>query len=293
MLKHYVMEAFEPTLLFALFCAVAGFGAATYAGHARAGIVGLIVIGAILTQMAANLIDDYIDYASGLDKETVKTPFSGGSRLLAERLVDSRNVLLIGVSAAGIAGIIGVYFALSAPAVLPIMIVGAISLSMYPTKLNRLPYVAEPLVMLNFALICVGSYIVAHGSMMGVYGMLFVAAPAGIVVGNALLVNEVPDRGIDRKYGRKSIVVRLWRYNKISWTYGIFQATAYLLVVVGVLTKMLPVELVAVLVTIPLSIIVFNGIAKFKSVGSYGRVMRLDALNTVAFLAILAVAYFA
>ena len=71
MLKHYLAETFEPTLLFGLLNSFLGIAAAAYYGHENFSLAVLVIVGVILAQIAVNLLNDYIDYKSGIDKETM------------------------------------------------------------------------------------------------------------------------------------------------------------------------------------------------------------------------------
>ena len=83
-IKHYIIEVFEPTLFFGLLAALLGVAASWHYGTLKFSDGILAVIGIILAQIAVNLIDDYTDFSSGLDSDTEKTKFSGGSVLLGK-----------------------------------------------------------------------------------------------------------------------------------------------------------------------------------------------------------------
>ena len=166
----------------------------------------LAVIGVVLSQMSVNLINDYYDFKSGLDIEqiSIHTNFSGGSKMVGSGKVSHLHALYIGIGALCLAGVIGIYLALEVTLVIiPIIIVGAIAALTYTKYFTKFPLLPEPLAMLGFVLMGVGSFIVAHGSAAGLGGALFVLVPGGMLGGIQLLVNEVPDAEIDKKYGRK------------------------------------------------------------------------------------------
>ena len=158
-------------------------------------------------QIAVNLIDDYEDYSSGLDKETVKTKFSGGSELLTKKLIKPRYVLAIGVIAFILAALIGVYLISKDIVLLPIALVGGVSALFYAKYLSKVPLLSEPLTGLNFALVCFGCFIAAGGSLGSAALFSFAGIAAGFQVAVAVIVNYMPDRRSDRKHGRMGMVV--------------------------------------------------------------------------------------
>ncbi|MDE1762595.1 MAG: prenyltransferase, partial [Candidatus Micrarchaeota archaeon] len=164
MIKDYLGAMFEPTLLFGICASLIGISAALYYSHLNLQLAVLVVMGVVFAQMAVNMVDDYTDFKRGIDSETVKTKFSGGSNVLTDGKMRPKELLGLGVAAAIAAGAIGAFLLGSAPAILPIIAIGGISIFLYAAFLVRIPFLAEPLTALNFALIPLGSYIVAYGS---------------------------------------------------------------------------------------------------------------------------------
>jgi 1,4-dihydroxy-2-naphthoate octaprenyltransferase len=290
-LKWYAAEIFEPHLAISLFSALVGISAAAYYGEVHPYLSFLVVAGALLAQMSANMMDDYFDYNIGIDKETIKTRFSGGSKVMEKRLVDPKNILLLSVVAMALAGAISLYLLRQNPAILPLLIVGALSIPLYAAYLVKLPFMAELTVAVNFALISAGAFMVSGGYAAIPYPLLFSIIPVGLVCGNALLVNEVPDRKTDRKYGRKSGAVMLYDPKRIASYYALLQSAAYIIVAAGSLFGYLPIYSLAVLAAIPLSASVFRAIGSYKSPASYVRGMAAHASGTAAFLVLLSASY--
>lgn len=290
-LRHYLIEMFEPTILFGLFAALLGVLAANHYGRINVSYAALAVIAAVLANMCVNLVDDYIDYTSGLDKETTKTRFSGGSTIVVEKLVKAEYILYIALMIFLIDSAIGFYLISKNILLLPIYIIGAISILLYARYLAKIPFVAEPFTALNFTLICIGSFIAAGGSVEALLFFLFAAIPAGTQIGIALAVNELPDRVPDTKFGRRNTVIMLKSTRNVSYYYVILNLIAYLFVVCGVVIGVIPAGALVVLLTIPVVWSIQCGIRNYKKPKSYERVMGIATMTELATILMLAIAF--
>jgi 1,4-dihydroxy-2-naphthoate polyprenyltransferase len=294
MLKHYLEEVFEPSLLLGLLTAILGVAAASHYGNINIFFSALTIVGVVLSQIAINLINDYYDFKSGMDREqlNIHTKFSGGSKMVGSGKVSHLHALYIGLFAAAVAGAIGIYLALSVSLVLvPLIAVGAIAVFTYTKYFTKFPLLPEPLAMLGFALMAVGSFIVARGSTAGLGSALFALVPGGMLSGIQLLVNEVPDAEIDKKYGRKHAVIVLDDERKVAAYYVLLQLTTFALVSIGVLVYRLPVAMLAVLVTLPAVYSVAKGMLSYKNPQSFEKHMGTSVMAVLAYLLILIFAF--
>ncbi len=292
MLNDYLSEIFEPTILLAFFCSAVGIAAASRFGSINLPLSAAVVVGAVLAQISVNLMNDYHDYASGLDKETPKTKFSGGSRLVASGAIRHRDVFYMSVSAAAIAGIIGLYLSFAVtPALLVLIAVGAIAIFLYTKYITRFPLLPEPFVMLAFVLVGVGSYVVAHGSFTGISTALLAVVPAGMLGGIALLANEVPDAEIDKKFGRRHAVIMFNSNRKTSAYYVALESITYAIVIYGVVQSALSPFFLAVLVTLPVVGYVGVGILRYRDPQSYEKYMAANVTAIFIYQALLVLAY--
>ncbi len=294
MIRHYLAEIFEPSLLLGFLISILGVAVAGHYGHISLFYGALAVIGVVLSQMSVNLINDYYDFKSGLDIEqiSIHTNFSGGSKMVGSGKVSHLHALYIGVAALCLAGVIGIYLALEVTLVIiPIIIVGAISALTYTKYFTKFPLLPEPLAMFGFVLMAVGSFIVAHGSAAGLGSALFVLVPGGMLGGIQLLVNEVPDAEIDKKYGRKHAVIILNDNRKVAAYYSLLQGSTYALVVIGVLAYGLPLASLAALVTLPVLFLVACGMLNYKNPQTYEKHMGQNVMAVMVYLMLLIVAY--
>jgi 1,4-dihydroxy-2-naphthoate octaprenyltransferase len=100
-----------PFLILTPACVLLGFGSAMW----RSGSVSLVYlvlgfIGALSAHISVNSFNEYFDFKSGLDFETKRTPFSGGSGILPKRPEKAPSVLNTGFATFAIRAVIGLYF---------------------------------------------------------------------------------------------------------------------------------------------------------------------------------------
>ncbi len=292
--KHYLAEVFDPTLLLSFASALLGIAAAMRYSRIDVSVAILVIIGAVCVQISVNLIDDYTDVKSGIDAETTKTKFNGGNELVVNGAVKLGSVLLIGLFAIAVSAAIGTYLlasnAQAIPLILPLMLFGGLSALFYSRYLVRVPFLAEPLVMLNFALVSFGAFFLLNGASHA--GSAFFAfAPAGMTVGIALLVNEVPDRPADSKYGRKSGVVLLRSEKRIAAYYLSLQAVVYALLLFGIFARALPLYTIAALATFPFAIFIAKGMLEYTGARAYESRMAANVLASFLFMMLLIAGY--
>ncbi len=295
MIFDYIRETREPTLLLSALAGLVGLSAAIYYGNASISIGILTIAGAILAQAAVNMIDDYVDFKSGLDKETDKTKFSGGSGLLISGRVKPSFVLIFALVLLVVAGIIGAYALINAAhvafVVFLFIIVGGAGVLFYAKYLVRVPFFAEPFVALSFMLIGVGVFLVSSNSMMHILNVLAVCSLAGIQIGAVLITNEIPDINADRKYGRRSGIAlsegpaRAWRL------YVGFQVFGYVLLIASIVAGILPLTCLLVLLFIPAAFYIATGIISYKNAKAYEKIMKVSALVCMVYMLVLSAGY--
>ena len=161
----------------------------------------LAMIGSILVHMTVNVINDYHDYVDGIDLNTQRTPFSGGSGVLPSNLLKPKQAFWFATACLLIAMVIGVYFVLTKGWLLfPLLLVAGFSAYFYNVYLSKW-LVGELFAGLNFGpLLVLGAYYVQTGRYS--WEALFASLAPGILTANLLFLNEFPDREADRK-GRK------------------------------------------------------------------------------------------
>jgi len=245
-LKAFAGVARGPFLLLPVTLVASGAAAAAYEGHFGWLHTVLALIGLVSLHAAVNVLNEWSDMRTGIDLQTKRTPFSGGSGTLPAGAISSRTTLIFGLAAASVGLGIGVWFlGWVGSALAPIVVLGAICVLGYTDFLARvgLGEVAAGLGLGGLPV--VGAALVQDG----VLGQAAAGAalPATFMTLNLLLLNEFPDEEADRAGGRRNLVILLGRRPA-----AVVYAAAALLtpasVVVAVALSVLPlVSLAAVL----------------------------------------------
>ena len=110
-------------------------------------------------------------------------------------------------------------------------------------------------------------------------------------VGIAVIVNYLPDREPDRKYGRRNLVVMINRNAGTAKLYLSFETLSFLSIALGIALGALPLTCIIVFATLPLVAQVSKGITDYRSPKSYEKTMAKSALAEFAFIILLALAF--
>jgi 1,4-dihydroxy-2-naphthoate octaprenyltransferase len=204
----------------------------------------LCMVGLVLLHASVNVLNDWHDWdKTGIDKETPRTPFSGGSGLLPAGVMTAKNALILGVGTLTAGSAIGFYLVWDTWRVygtpwplLIIGVVGALSVVLYTPLLTKIG-VGEIFAGLGLGLLpIVGVYYVLTGTLdtaAWVSGM-----PAFFLTYNLLLINEFPDAEADAKGGRRHMVVLLGKKGA-RWLYTGAEVATYVAIVAGVVAGVL------------------------------------------------------
>jgi len=243
-----------PFLVLTPACVLLGIGAGFYqSGRVDLLQAGIVLIGAVAAHISVNALNEYFDFRSGLDLHTQRTPFSGGSGTLAAQPATARRVLVTGLVAMAIAGVVGLYFVLvRGTALLPLGVAGMLTIAVYTVWLTRYPFLCLIAPGLGF-----GTFMVMGTgfALTGQYSWTtFVASLVPFfLVNNLLLLNQFPDVEADREIGRNTLPVVIGR-RASSWVYIAFLLLTYASIVGGVLANHLPAWALLGLLTVPLAI---------------------------------------
>jgi len=235
---------------------IAWYDDAFHLGYALLAFIGLI-----LAHISCNVLNDYFDYRSGIDIETKRTPFSGGSGILPPGLLRPRQVLWFGLASFMLAIPIGVYFVIVRGwPLLPLLLVGAACILLYTPIIlkTRWPEWAPGLGM--GALPVLGAYFVQTAAY--TLPAVIASTPSFILVHNLLLLNEFPDVAADRKAGRKTSPITMGSA-KASIFYSVTTMVVYLWIIGIVVAEQEPFLLIALL-TLPFAIKAVRGTLKHQ-----------------------------
>ncbi|PPK52491.1 prenyltransferase [Marinobacter persicus] len=206
-----VVRATRPNfLILAPLCAGLGLAVAWQQGQPPALLDTLLVfVGALLAHAAVNLLNEYEDFISGLDKITRRTPFSGGSGALPEIPSAARRVLLAGLGTLALVIGIGLYFLWLRG--LPMFVLGAAGVVLvltYTRWITRSPLLCLLAPGIGFGPVMVLGSLIALGAQLDATALVC-ATVALLLTSELLLINQIPDAEADRQIGRRHLVITL------------------------------------------------------------------------------------
>jgi 1,4-dihydroxy-2-naphthoate octaprenyltransferase len=209
-LSSYAGVARAPFLLLPVTLVVCGAGVGVHDGTFRWDRTLLALVGLVALHMAVNILNEWSDFRTGIDLNTERTPFSGGSGTIPGGAMGPRTAFAFGLVCAAVGLGVGVYFRLVlGPLMLAFIVVGAICVLTYTNLLARVG-LGEVAAGLGLgALPVAGVAFVQAGSITPV--AIAASVPAFFMTFNLLLLNEFPDEIADRKGGRRNLVIILGR----------------------------------------------------------------------------------
>jgi 1,4-dihydroxy-2-naphthoate octaprenyltransferase len=264
-------------LLLTLASVFLGYAAAVPAvDGVETGTLLLVLAGALAAHASVNQLNEYFDFRSGLDLQTQRTPFSGGSGALPADPGGAAAVLVSGLAALAVCIAIGLYLAWTAgPAILLVGIPGVLLVVAYTQWLTRRPW------------LCLAAPGLAFGPLM-VTGTAFVlggeysttAAVVSLVpfflASNLLLLNQYPDVEADRAAGRRHLLI-VHGARIGAMVYVSFLLAAFAVPVLGVTTGHLPDGALTGLLCLGIAVPLAGGV--WRHAGHDGALQRMLAPN--------------
>ncbi|MFC1871580.1 prenyltransferase [Chloroflexota bacterium] len=259
-LKIWFLETRPQFLLLSLVLAFLGASIAWYEGTFHLGHALLAGFGLLLTHIGVNVLNDYFDYKSGIDLETRRTPFSGGSGILPAALLRPGQVFWLGMGSFLLAVPIGVYFVIvSGWLLLPLLLVAAVCVLFYTPVILKLKWPEWSPGLGLGTLPVLGAYFVQSGEY--TLPAIMAAIPSGFLVHNLLLINEFPDVDADGKAGRRTLPITMGK-TKAGIVYSAVTVAVYLWIIAGVVTLQMPPFSLIALLTFPFAIKAIKGALK-------------------------------
>jgi 1,4-dihydroxy-2-naphthoate octaprenyltransferase len=263
-LKVWFLETRPQFLLLSVVLAFLGTCIAWYDGYFHLGHAVLAFFGLLFTHISVNVLNDYFDYRSGIDLETKRTPFSGGSGILPAALLTPRQVFWLGTGAFILAVPIGIYFiAIKGWLLLPLLIVAAVCVLMYTPIILKLNWPEWSPGLGLGALPVLGIYFAQTGFY--TIPAMVASIPSAFLVHNLLLLNEFPDTDADRKAKRKTLPITMGKA-KASIVYSAVTIAVYLWII-GVAVAIQEPFLLIALLTLPFAIKAIKGSRKPDDMG--------------------------
>lgn len=200
----------------------------------------IVLVGGLAAHISVNTLNEYHDYKSGLDTETVKTPFSGGSGALPDNPEAAEQVLSLGIATLVLTVTVGLHLVqMHGLALIPIGFLGVIIVATYTPWINRNPFICLIAPGLGIGVLMVlGSHLIFSQTGLTEQIWLITAVPF-FLINNLLLLNQFPDIEADRKNGRKHLPVR-YGEKAASTVYLIFVLMAGITIIAGIHLTHLP-----------------------------------------------------
>ena len=261
-LKKWLLVIRSPFLVLSVVLAFLGTCIAWYDGAFHLGYALLAFFGLLLAHISVNVLNEYFDYRSGVDFETQRTPFSGGSGALPTGLLKPKQALWLGLGSLLAIIPIGIYFTITKGwLLLPLLLVAAACIVLYTPFILKMGWPEwVPGVGLGF-LPVLGVYFIQTANY--TWPVIVASVPSGILVHNLLLLNEFPDVEADRKAGRKTLPIAVGKA-KASIAYSVLTVAVYLWIIGGVVAGLMPPFSLIALLTLPFAIKAIQGALKYQ-----------------------------
>lgn len=236
--KAYAGIARVPFLLLPITLIASGASIAAWAGgfswfHTVVALVGLVAL-----HIAVNSMNEAGDMRTGIDLNTQRTPFSGGSGTLPSGALSIRRATIFSLLFAVLGLAVGIWFVTRIGTVLiPIMVIGAVCVLGYTGFLARIG-LGEIAAGAGLGLLPVmGAALIQEGVLPP--AAIAAGIPAFLMTFNLLLLNEFPDEEADRGGGRRNLVLLFGR-RPAAVIYALAAILTPVSIIGAVILKVLP-----------------------------------------------------
>ncbi len=225
-------------------------------------LLALTLLGALSAHISVNTLNEYFDFKSGLDLETKRTAFSGGSGALPRNPEMLDLVLAVGITTLVATLLIGIFFIWTYSwEIIPIGMVGILLIITYTQLLNKSPYLCLIAPGSGFGfLIVVGTQFVLKGHYIPLSWL--VAFVPFFLINNLLLLNQYPDIQADANAGRHHFPIA-YGVNRCNSVYALFALASVAIILIYVLTGLLPRLSLIALLPMPLALFALSGAIKY------------------------------
>lgn len=278
-LKAWLKEFRILFLLFVTLPVILGAAIAYAYDPARFSLFYFLITAVAMMSLHAGtvIINDYFDYRSGTDiinKE--RTPYSGGSGLLPEKILNPGQVLAASIGCFILCIALGLFIVVTrSPVLLFIGIAGVLLGLFYTAPPVKLAYrglgeaartIATPLIVLGAFLvqIPITSGVELSQAALPLLVAFFSSLPVAFLNTAALYIFEFPDHDADAATGKQNLVVRLGTKNGVYLFYFL-SALAYVSIPVLILLGYLPILSGTALIALPLSAFSAYGLMNYHN----------------------------
>lgn len=183
-------------------------------GELDFGYAILTYFGIICLHISVDLLNDYWDFKRGIDTNTKRTKYSGGTGVIPENLINSKLIYCAGVIFLILGGLTGLYFVtIKGIIVLILLTFAIISIYFYSTNIVNAG-LGELFVAVKGSMIVLGSYYIQSDTID--LTSIYVGVIIGLLSAVVLLVTSFPDYEADKKSGRRTLVIVIGKENSIK-----------------------------------------------------------------------------
>jgi 1,4-dihydroxy-2-naphthoate octaprenyltransferase len=207
-------------------------------------LLPLVIIASLSIHAATNLVSDWYDYRKGIDAPDT----FGGSRILVDRLLSPKQILIAGLALFALTAAIGLCFIWLRG--LPILIIGVLGLlgGFFYSLSKKLALGEVSVFFLMGPLMTVGSFFVLTGDYS--HYVLFASLPVACLVAAILAANNLRDIAADTLARvRTPATIFGYRFQRLLYTELIL--SAFFLTGVMAFLKVLPVWSLLTLLSFP------------------------------------------
>jgi 1,4-dihydroxy-2-naphthoate octaprenyltransferase len=220
-------------------------------GHFDFWLFAVTFIGGICAHAGANLANDYFDHRTTDDDINQNfTPFSGGSRIIQNKILKPPAIIGAAFIFWGIALAAGIYLTTKTPGywILILAAAGFLGGFFYTASRYAFSYntVGELAILINFGILPVmGSYYVQTGYFS--WASFVTSFPIGFLITAILYINQYPDYEADRAVNKNHLVVKFGRKKAMAGYYFLMFGSYAGLVLAVVFSYITPYALIALL----------------------------------------------
>ena len=208
----------------------------------------LTYFGIICLHISVDLLNDYWDFKRGIDTNTKRTKYIGGTGVIPENLINSKLIYCAGVIFLMLGGLIGLYFVtIKGIIILILLIFAIISIYFYSTNIVNAG-LGELFVAIKGSMIVLGSYYIQSDQID--LTSIYVGIIIGLLSAVVLLVTSFPDYEADKKSGRRTLVIVMGKENSIKLFITIVTIT-YLMIIGGSIFNVLTIFSTIALLSLP------------------------------------------
>jgi 1,4-dihydroxy-2-naphthoate polyprenyltransferase len=224
----------------------------------------LTYFGIMCLHISVDLLNDYSDFKRGIDTNTKRTKYSGGTGVIPENLINSRLIYCAGIIFLILGGLTGLYFVtIKGIIILILLIFAIISIYFYSTNIVNAG-LGELFVAIKGCMIVLGSYYIQSDTIE--LTSVYVGIIIGLLSSVVLLVTSFPDYEADKKSGRRTLVIVIGKENSVK-LFVIIVGITYAMIICGSIFNVIPIFSTICILSMPFAIKAVHMLRRFNDAG--------------------------